>query len=99
MNGGLHDGINLANNLVRIIRGGESDDLLDRYDRQRRPIAVEYVQAQTIRNKKNLEEKDPAVRKRRQDELRAVAEDAGKSRELLVRTSMINEVRKSEAIQ
>ncbi len=99
MNGGLHDGINLANKLVRIIRGGESDDLLDRYDRQRRPIAVEYVQAQTIRNKKNLEEKDPAVRKRRQDELRAVAEDPEKSRELLMQTSMINGVRKSEAIQ
>ena len=99
MNGGLHDGINLANKLVRIIRGEESDDLLDRYDRQRRPIAVEYVQAQTIRNKKNLEEKDPAVRKRRQDELRAVAEDPEKSRELLMQTSMINGVRKSEAIQ
>jgi len=98
MNGGIHDGINLANKLARMFNDGEGDDLLDLYDRQRRPIAIEYVQAQTIRNKKNLEETDPAVRKQRQDELRAVAADPKKSRELLLQTSMFNGVEKSEAI-
>ncbi|MDA0240389.1 MAG: FAD-dependent monooxygenase, partial [Proteobacteria bacterium] len=56
MNGGIHDGINLAEKLVTIINEGGSEDLLDLYDRQRRPIAVEYVQLQTIRNKEVLEE-------------------------------------------
>jgi len=98
MNGGIHDGINLAKKLERMYRDGEGDDLLDLYDRQRRPIAVEYVQAQTIRNKKNLEETDPEIRKQRQDELKAVAADLEKSREILLQTSMINGVEKSEAI-
>ena len=98
MNGGIHDGINLAEKLVGICQKDDADGILDLYDRQRRPIAIEYVQAQTMRNKKNLEETDPAVRRQRQDELRAVAEDVEKSRELLLQTSMIKGLERSEAI-
>ena len=98
MNGGIHDGVNLADKLVRIYGGGETEELLNLYDRQRRPIAIEYVQAQTMRNKKNLEETDPNVRRQRQDELRDVANNVEKSRELLLQTSMINGLERSEAI-
>ena len=98
MNGGIHDGINLAGKLARIYQNGETDELLDLYDRQRRPIAIEYVQAQTIRNKKNLEETDPKVRKQRQKQLRDVADNVDKARELLLQTSMINGLERSEAI-
>ena len=98
MNGGIHDGVNLADKLVRMYRGGETEELLNLYDRQRRPIAIEYVQAQTMRNKKNLEETDPNVRRQRQDELRDVANNVEKSRELLLQTSMINGLERSEAI-
>ena len=98
MNGGRHDGVNLADKLVRIYEGGETEELLNLYDRQRRPIAIEYVQAQTMRNKKNLEETDPNVRRQRQDELRGVANNVEKSRELLLQTSMINGLERSEAI-
>ena len=98
MNGGIHDGVNLADKLVRMYGGGENEGLLDLYDRQRRPIAIEYVQAQTMRNKKNLEETDPNVRRQRQDELRDVANNVEKSRELLLQTSMISGLERSEAI-
>ena len=98
MNGGIHDGVNLADKLVRMYGGGETEELLNLYDRQRRPIAIEYVQAQTMRNKKNLEETDPNVRRQRQDELRDVAKNVEKSRELLLQTSMISGLERSEAI-
>ncbi len=98
MNGGIHDGVNLADKLVRMYGSGETEELLNLYDRQRRPIAIEYVQAQTMRNKKNLEETDPNVRRQRQDELRDVANNIEKSRELLLQTSMINGLERSEAI-
>ena len=98
MNGGIHDGVNLADKLVRIYEGGETEELLNLYDRQRRPIAIEYVQAQTMRNKKNLEETDPNIRRQRQDELRDVAKNVEKSRELLLQTSMISGLERSEAI-
>ena len=98
MNGGIHDGVNLADKLVRMYKSGETEELLNLYDRQRRPIAIEYVQAQTMRNKKNLEETDPNVRRQRQDELRDVANNVEKSRELLLQTSMISGLERSEAI-
>ena len=50
-------GIEEPNALVQILNEGASEDLLDLYDRQRRPIAIEYVQAHSIRNKKIMEEK------------------------------------------
>ena len=99
MNGGVHDGLNAAEKLIQILNDGASEDLLDLYDRQRRPIAVEYVQAQTIRNKKIMEEKDPAVRKQRQDETRAVLNDPKKSHKLMMQVSMINSINKSNAIE
>ena len=98
MNGGVHDGVNVSEKLIQILNKGESDDLLDLYDRQRRPIAVEYVQGHTIRNKKIMEEKDPKVRKQRQDEIKAVLDDPEKSLELMMQVSMINSINKSNAI-
>ena len=98
MNGGIHDAVNVAEKLVEIIRKGADDSLLDLYDRQRRPIAVEYVQAQSIRNKKMMEERDPAVRAERQAELRAVADDRDKTIALLRQTSMVNAVEKSATL-
>ena len=98
MNGGIHDGVNAAEKLIQILNHGASEELLDLYDRQRRPIAVEYVQAQSIRNKKNMEEKDPAVRKQRQDEIRAVQDDPEKSLDLMMQVSMLNSINKSKAI-
>ena len=71
MNGGIHDGINLADKLARVIHGEAGDELLDLYSRQRRHAAVKYVQAQTIANKRLMEERDPAVRKKNFEELRA----------------------------
>ena len=59
MNGGIHDGINLADKLARVIHGEAGDELLDLYSRQRRHAAVKYVQAQTIANKRLMEERDP----------------------------------------
>ena len=99
MNGGIHDGVNLSEKLIAIYNYGGSEDLLDLYDRQRRPIAIEYVQAQTIRNKKNLEERDPNIRKQRQDELRAMTDNLEKSRDMLLQSSMINSLERSANIR
>ncbi len=50
---------------------GAPERLLDLYDLQRRTVAIEFVQEQSIANKKRLEASDPEVRKRNLDELRA----------------------------
>ena len=99
MNGGIHDGINLAKKLVEILNNDACSKLLDLYDRQRRSIAIEYIQSHSIRNKKNIEEKDPGIRRIRQIELKKIADNRQKSIEFMLDTSMINGVRKSLSIE
>jgi 3-(3-hydroxy-phenyl)propionate hydroxylase len=98
LNSGVHDAFNLADKFTRIWRGEDADALLDLYERQRRHIAVHSTQAQTIRNKKLLAERDPAVRKKNHDELRRQSEDPKLAREFLLRTSLIQSVRDAAAI-
>jgi 3-(3-hydroxy-phenyl)propionate hydroxylase len=99
MNSGVHDAFNLADKLVTILRKEAGEELLDRYERQRRHVALQHTQAQTIRNKRLLAEKDPAVRKKNHDELRRTAEDPKLARAFLLRTSLIESLREAEQIQ
>jgi 3-(3-hydroxy-phenyl)propionate hydroxylase len=98
MNFGIHDAKNLAEKLGRVIRGEAPSDLLDQYDRQRRSVASNFLQAMTIDNKRMLEEKDPQVASKRRDTLRRTASDPALARAHLLRTSMIEGLRASEAI-
>jgi len=97
MNGGIHDGINLANKLARVMHG-ESEELLDLYSRQRRHAAVKYVQAQTIANKRLMEERDPAIRKRNFDELRRTAENAETAKAYMRRAALADSLRDAAAV-
>ena len=98
MNSGIHDAINLADKLIAIARKEADDGVLDRYERQRRHVAVAHTQAQTIRNKRLLAERDPAVRARNHDELRRTAEDPVLARKFLLRTALFESLKEAEAI-
>lgn len=98
MNGGIHDGINLAAKLTQVWRGEAGEELFDLYDRQRRPMATKYVQAQSIQNKEILQESDPEARRKRFDELRATAADPERHRAFLRRTSLIAMVEEADSI-
>jgi 3-(3-hydroxy-phenyl)propionate hydroxylase len=99
MNSGIHDAFNLADKLVAIQRGEADEAVLDRYERQRRHVAVQHTQAQTMRNKRLLAEKDPAVRQKTHDDLRRTAEDPKLARAFLLRSSLIESLREAEKIQ
>jgi 3-(3-hydroxy-phenyl)propionate hydroxylase len=98
MNSGIHDAFNLAEKLVSILRGEADADILDRYERQRRHVALQHTQAQTMRNKRLLTEKNPAVRRKNHDELRRTAEDPKLARAFLLRSSLIESLREAEQI-
>jgi 3-(3-hydroxy-phenyl)propionate hydroxylase len=98
MNSGIHDAFNLAEKLVSILRGEADADVLDRYERQRRHVALQHTQAQTMRNKRLLTEKDPAVRRKNHDELRRTAEDPKLARAFLLRSSLIESLREAERL-
>jgi 3-(3-hydroxy-phenyl)propionate hydroxylase len=89
LNGGIQDAANLAEKLARVILDDAPEQLLDLYSLQRRTVATEFVQEQSIANKKRLEAKDPETRRRNLDDLRAIAADPERARQFLLRTSMI----------
>ncbi len=98
MNGGVHDALNLCDKLVRVSHG-EDAALLELYQRQRRQIAIDFINANTARNKKNMEERDPAARRRNQDEMRRTADNPELARAFMRKTAMIDALRASETIQ
>jgi 3-(3-hydroxy-phenyl)propionate hydroxylase len=95
LNCGIHDAIELAQTLHLVASGQAGEDLLDRYERRRRALNIEYVQQQTVANKKRLEERDPEVRQANFDELRRTAADPRQHKQFLMRTSLIESVRKA----
>jgi len=98
MNGGIHDAINLAEKLARVIKGEAGEELLDLYSRQRRHAAVEYVQQQTIANKKLMEERDPAVRAKKFDELRRTAEDPATAKAYMRRAALLDSLKTASSV-
>jgi 3-(3-hydroxy-phenyl)propionate hydroxylase len=98
LNFGIHDAHNLAGRLARAWRGEPAEALFAQYDRQRRTVAENTLQAQTIANKQTLEERDPVRRGARQAEMRRIAADPELSRKYLLRTSMIEGLRAAAAI-
>ena len=100
LNGSVHDAVNISAKLIDILRHrAPAGPLLDLYDRQRRPINIRAVQAMSIRNKRLLEERDPAVRTERLREISDIAADPARARTFLMDSSMINSVRDAAAIQ
>jgi 3-(3-hydroxy-phenyl)propionate hydroxylase len=93
MNSGIHDAVNLAQNLIRVLHGDEADTALDRYARQRRHVANTHVQTATIANKQNMEQRDPAKRQHYRDEMRRRAEDPALAKAFLMRTALIESLR------
>ena len=95
MNGGIHDGYNLADVLVRVWRGEAPDSELDRYERQRRPIALEYANVHSTRNKLNLEARDSERQEQFRRSMRETAADPKKSYQYLLQVSMIASLRQA----
>jgi 3-(3-hydroxy-phenyl)propionate hydroxylase len=94
MNGGIHDAVNLAGRLAAVWRGDASDTELDRFDKQRRLVTLEYIQKYTIQNKKNLESSGDEFGRMLKD----IAADPKKTRDYLLRTSMIASLQRAEEL-
>jgi 3-(3-hydroxy-phenyl)propionate hydroxylase len=92
MNGGIHDATNLTGRLIEVWNG--KADELDRFDRQRRLVTLEYIETQSIRNKRNLESAGTEFR----DSLAHIAADAGRTRDYLLRVSMIASLRRAKEL-
>jgi 3-(3-hydroxy-phenyl)propionate hydroxylase len=94
MNGGIHDAINLTSRLVDVWRGSKADSELERYDRQRRLVTIEYIEKQSIQNKRNLESDGTEFRR----SLMEIAADNRRTYEYLLRVSMIAGLRRAQEL-
>ena len=99
MNGGIHDAVNLADKLADVWFGRAEGAVFDRYTRQRRKAQIDFVQAQTIQNKKSLEEKDPVIRREHLDEWRRISEDVKRHKQFLYRASLFDSLNSANAVE
>jgi 3-(3-hydroxy-phenyl)propionate hydroxylase len=94
LNCGIHDAVQLASLLSSVLLGERPESDLSQYDAVRRTMNIEYVQQQTIANKKRLEEKDSATREANFENLRTTSKNPAAHRAFLMRTSLLESVRK-----
>ena len=97
MNGGIHDAMNLVEKLKKVWHGG-SLETMGRYERQRRKVAIETVQAQALRNRAILNTSDPEQRLAYYTELQKTVNDPIKHKAYVMRSSMITSLRELEKI-
>ena len=72
--------------------------LLDRYTRQRRKAQTDFVQAQSIQNKKTLGEADPAVRAANLEAIRVAGVTPDLHDAFIRRACMIDAVKVADAV-
>jgi 3-(3-hydroxy-phenyl)propionate hydroxylase len=94
MNCGIHDAFNLTDKLAAVA-AGEHDGLLDLYDRQRRPIARAEIMGQADENRSRMRNPDEAWRRQELLRLQGIAADPAAARRHLLRTSMIEGLRRA----
>jgi 3-(3-hydroxy-phenyl)propionate hydroxylase len=94
MNGGIHDAMNLTARLAEVWHGRAEDSTLDLYDRERRLVTLEYIDQQSAQNKRNLESDGAAFKA----QLDAIAADPQRTRDYLIRVSMIASLRRAREL-
>jgi 3-(3-hydroxy-phenyl)propionate hydroxylase len=94
MNGGIHDAMNLTSRLADVWHGRKPEAELDRYDKQRRLVTLEYIEKQSIENKRNLESDGTEFARH----LQHIAADKARTYEYLLRVSMIASLRRAEEL-
>jgi len=99
MNGGLHDAFNLTEKFVSVLQGGGDERVLDRYERQRRPIAEEEIIQQAHRNRTRMQERDPERRRDMLKDLQRTTDDPSKLKAYLMKSSMIDGLRRAAAME
>jgi 2-polyprenyl-6-methoxyphenol hydroxylase-like FAD-dependent oxidoreductase len=98
MNGGIHDAVNLTDKLTAILCKGASEELLDLYSRQRRPVAEEEILAQSHTNRMRMQRRDPVWRAAEMTRLQALIANPEQHREHLLKSSMIAGLARAAAV-
>ncbi len=98
MNSGIHDAINLGEKLVKILRHGGDEKLIQLYERQRHKVTTDFVQTQTIENTRMMREGWGNARNERRESMNRLQNDAELRRKFLLKQSMFTSLEDAAAI-
>ena len=99
MNSGIHDAWNVHEKIIHCLKSGHDSKLFDVFDRQRRTITHDFIQAQTIRNKELLEYGAAEGHAIRFNEMKSIRDNDAKRREFLLQQSMVRSIADAAAIE
>ena len=99
MNSGIHDAFNLCPKLVDILlKNGDAEALLQKFNRQRQRQTHDFVQAQTILNMQYMRDGETGEHSLRKQAMKDLVDNPVMRREYLLRQSMIDSVRTAELV-
>ena len=98
MNSGIHDAFSLFGELEPIIRNGANIDRIARYDRSRRTVTHDFIQAQTMQNMAYLKVSNSEAHQQRRADMEAIRDDDDKRRAYLMRQAMFDSLNQAAAI-
>jgi 3-(3-hydroxy-phenyl)propionate hydroxylase len=99
MNSGIHDAMNASEKLVRVLRqGADAAEQIALYERQRRTITHDFVQAQTIENTRLMRDGWANARAQRSEAMNKLMNDSAARRTYLLKQSMFTSLEQAAAI-
>jgi 3-(3-hydroxy-phenyl)propionate hydroxylase len=99
MNSGIHDAWNLSDRLWSILRKDGDSALLDLFDRQRRTVTKNFIQAQTIENMAQMEQGPGEATRRRRERMAQIHADDALRRKYLLRQAMFESLEEAASVQ
>jgi len=99
MNSGIHDAVNATGKLVQVLRAGaDSQQQVALYERQRKTITHQFVQAQTIENTRLMRDGWANARAERSEAMGRLMNDREARRAYLLKQSMFTSLEQAAAI-
>jgi len=99
LNSGVHDAVNAAEKLVRVLRqGADATAQLALYERQRQTVTRNFVQAQTIENTRLMRDGWANARAERSEMMNQLMADPVARRAYLLKQSMFTSLEQAAAI-
>jgi len=99
MNSGIHDIWNLTDKLEPVLRGRADASALDLFDRQRRTVTRNFIQAQTKENMAFMQQDKTEAHDARQSRMRAIHDDPDLRRGYLLQQAMFKSLEDAEQVQ
>tara|TARA_R110002110_G_scaffold303525_1_gene517594 strand:- start:11694 stop:12887 length:1194 start_codon:yes stop_codon:yes gene_type:complete len=99
MNSGIHDAWNLHEKILQCMETGHDPEAFARFDRQRRTVTHNFIQAQTMQNKELLEGGAGEAHASRMARMKGIRDDDAQRRDFLLRQAMFSSLEDAAAIQ